>query len=114
MQVKLKRIAPLQAGKMLGVLYAAFSLLFVPFLMIFFALGSVATRSQTGPMPPGVGIFFGLGALGLVCVPVFYGLMGFVFGALGAGLYNLMARWLGGLDLAFETPPSVPPAPPPL
>jgi len=103
MQVKLRRIAPLQAGKMLGVFYAAFSLLFVPFMLFFVMLGSVAAKAQGQAALPGMGIFLGFGAIGLLFVPVIYGAMGFVFGALAALLYNLLAGWLGGLDLTFET-----------
>ncbi|HEY8995334.1 MAG TPA: hypothetical protein VIM71_11770 [Lacunisphaera sp.] len=112
MQVKLKRIAPLQAGKMLGVFYAAFSLLFVPFMIFFFAVGSMAAKAQGQAMPPGMGMLFGFGMIGLLFVPVIYGVLGFVFGALAALLYNLLARWIGGLDLTFETteePPKLAP-----
>lgn len=112
MQVKLKRIEPVQAGKMLGVFYAAFSLLFVPFMLLVFAVGSVAAKAQGQGAPPPTGLLFGFGALGLVFVPVIYGVIGFVFGALAALLYNLLARWLGGLDLTFETEAAPPPSPP--
>jgi hypothetical protein len=37
-----------------------------------------------------------------VILPVFYGVMGFVFGALGAFLYNLMAKWMGGIQLELQ------------
>lgn len=109
-QVKLKRIAPLQAGKMIGIFYAAFSLLFVPFVLVFFAMGSLAATTQTGVTAPGLGLLLGFGAMGLLFVPVIYGVMGFVFGALAAWLYNLLAAWIGGLELTFEVnaePPKV-------
>ena len=35
-------------------------------------------------------------ALGIIA-PVIYGAMGFVFGALGAWIYNLISNWLGGI-----------------
>jgi hypothetical protein len=34
--------------------------------------------------------------------PVFYGVIGFIFGALGAFLYNLMAKWLGGIEMQIQ------------
>ena len=33
---------------------------------------------------------------------VFYGVLGFIFGALGAFLYNLIARWLGGIEMQVQ------------
>ena len=45
MNLKLKRIAPLQAGKMLAAFYGLFALIFVPFMMIFVALGRFAAKA---------------------------------------------------------------------
>jgi hypothetical protein len=35
-------------------------------------------------------------------LPVFYGVFGFIFGALGAFLYNFMAKWLGGMEIQIQ------------
>src|SRR5205823_12833352 len=40
--------------------------------------------------------------------PIFYGVLGFVFGAIGAFLYNFMAKWLGGIEVQVQ--PAGPPA----
>jgi hypothetical protein len=34
--------------------------------------------------------------------PVFYGVFGFIFGALGAFPYSLMAKWLGGIEVQVQ------------
>ena len=34
-----------------------------------------------------------------ILAPVIYGAMGFVFGAIGAWIYNLVAKWLGGIEI---------------
>ena len=52
MQVKLKRIDPIQAGKMLAALYGILSLLFIPFMIFFMTVGSFAARQQGGPEEP--------------------------------------------------------------
>jgi hypothetical protein len=44
--------------------------------------------------------------LGIVA-PFLYGAMGFVFGALGAWIYNLTAKWLGGIEIQLEPIPIV-------
>lgn len=105
MNLKLKRINPLQAGKMLGALYGLISLVFVPFVLVMVAMGSFAAKSQgAGTALP---LFFGLGFL--VFLPVVYAIMGFLFGMLAAWVYNLLTRWLGGFELEFE--PIAPPLP---
>lgn len=35
-------------------------------------------------------------------MPVFYGVFGFIFGAISAALYNLIARWVGGIQVEVE------------
>jgi hypothetical protein len=35
----------------------------------------------------------------IVILPIFYGIIGGVFGALGAVIYNLAAGWVGGLEI---------------
>jgi hypothetical protein len=109
MEVKLKRIEPIQAGKMLAAFYGILSLLLVPFMVFFMAMGSFAARHHEGHAPA-MPLLFGMGIGFVVVVPVFYAVMGFVFGALGAFIYNLLAKWIGGFEFGFET--EEPPAPP--
>lgn len=110
MQLKLKRVEPLQAGKMLAALYGAMSLLIVPFMLMFMALGSFAARSQGEAGGPPLPMMFGLGVGFMVLLPVLYAVMGFVAGLIGAVIYNLLARWVGGFEFEFESPapPTVP------
>jgi hypothetical protein len=44
------------------------------------------------------GLMIGLG----IFIPVIYGVMGFFFGVIGAALYNLIARWIGGFEVEIE------------
>ncbi|MGH8100239.1 MAG: hypothetical protein ACREIW_03005 [Chthoniobacterales bacterium] len=103
MKRTIKRIAPLQLGKMMGVLYACMGLIFLPF----FALGAIAsafvpqTQAQGAVAAPAVlvsGIMFVIGLF----MPVIYGVMGFVFGIIGAAIYNLVAHWIGGIEVEVE------------
>lgn len=102
---RLKRIEPVQAGKVLGILYALFSLLFFPFFALFFALAAVipaaAGAPQTQDMPP-VAVLGGMGLFFMLLAPIIYGVMGFVVGAVGALLYNLVAKWVGGIVVEIE------------
>ena len=48
---------------------------------------------------------FGMGAI--VIMPIFYGCMGFIGGAIAAVIYNSLAGMMGGLELRLETKPTV-------
>ena len=92
---RIKRIAPLQLGKMLAVLYGIMGLLFIPFFLI---MSAVATQ-----MPPEQRVgMMAFGAGFALFMPVIYAALGFVFGALGALIYNLVAKWIGGIEVEVE------------
>lgn len=108
MNLKLKRIAPLQAGKMLAAFYGLLSLLLIPFMFVAMTFASLASR-HAGGSAPAFPLMFGMGIGFMVFLPVLYAVMGFVFGAISAFVYNLLAGWIGGLELVFEqtAPPQV-------
>jgi len=98
----LKRIAPLQFGKIMGVLYALMGLIILPFFAIF-ALVGVFTQSASENAGAAGAVAIGGGMLLMaVLIPVMYGVFGFVFGALSAALYNVIARWIGGIEVEVE------------
>ena len=47
-----------------------------------------------------------LGGVGLLAIailaPIFYAAMGFVMGAITALVYNLAAKWMGGIEIQLE------------
>jgi len=99
MNRKLKRIDPLQLGIVAGVFYALFSLIIVPIFILIAVVAAFAPQhGQSGAMQAGLGV--GMAAVFAVLAPIMYGAMGFIFGALGGLIYNLVARWTGGI--AFE------------
>ncbi len=64
--------------------------------------GGIATSSSGAGSPSplqlagvGVGVMVAL----IIFMPIAYGAMGFIFGALGAVVYNLVAKWTGGLEI---------------
>jgi hypothetical protein len=109
MNLKLKKVAPLQAGKMLAALYGLMSLIFVPFIMAFMALGSFAARQNGGAGAPALPLMFGMGIGAVIFLPVMYAVFGFIAGALGALIYNLLARFIGGFHFEFESTDEAPP-----
>jgi uncharacterized protein YqgC (DUF456 family) len=94
-------VAPLQLGIVAGIFYALFSLIIVPFFLLVAVVSAFMPHNQqSGALQAGMGI--GLGLLFAVLAPVLYGAMGFIFGALGALLYNLIAGWTGGIEFEVE------------
>ena len=91
----LKRIDPMSAFKMGGVLYALMGLLIGAIISLVAAVGSAA-RAELGPL----GFLFG--GLAIIVMPICYGLFGAIFSAIAALLYNLVARFAGGLAVVVE------------
>jgi hypothetical protein len=92
---RIKSFAPLQLGKMLAILYGIMGLLFIPFFMMI-----TATASKLPPQQRVGMLAFGAGFS--LIMPFIYAAMGFVFGALGAVIYNLVAKWIGGIEVEVE------------
>ena len=46
----------------------------------------------------------GFGVAFLIIIPILYGVIGFIFGALGALVYNFVAGKFGGLEIELSEP----------
>jgi len=90
----LKRVAPLSVGKILGLLYAVLGLIFMPFVLLT-TLFAPAVHSSRAPMA-----MFGIGFA--IAAPIIYGLIGFVGGTVSAAIYNVAAKWMGGIAVEVE------------
>lgn len=95
----LARIGVLSAAKMLGVMYALFGLIFGAFFSLLSVLGAAVNNGGHGgsgiPFP-----FVGIGAI--IILPIMYGLMGFIGGAIAAAIYNVVAGFAGGIEMDFQ------------
>ena len=88
-----KRIGPGSAFKVGLVVYAILGFIFgILFALIGMLAGSLASSHS---LFPGTG----LGFFSIILFPICYGIIGGVFGALGAVIYNLAAGWVGGLEV---------------
>jgi len=100
---RLKRIGVLKMGifyaigSVIGVLIMF--LIYLPFILI----GGVSMLGEIGGIAPeegvGVVVIVLIGAIGL---PIMYGVIGFVAGIITAVIYNLIAKFSGGLEFDFE------------
>ncbi|HEV8094373.1 MAG TPA: hypothetical protein VGP71_01520 [Burkholderiales bacterium] len=87
MKIQVSRLSPHQNGKVFGILMAIATLVFaVPMFLIF--LG----------MPPGVDA---PPAWLVLLFPLVYLVMGYIMVAIGCWFYNLMFKYIGGIE--YET-----------
>ena len=89
----IRRVGPLSVAKVAGALYALLGLIFGAFISLFSIVGGAFMPRNAG--------FGGLifGAAAIVVLPIFYGLLGFIMSLISAALYNLIAGWVGGIEI---------------
>lgn len=94
----IRRVGPLSLAKISGVLYALMGLLLGGiFSLVSVVGGAFAPQGSDAGM---AGMLFGAAAI--VVLPIFYGLLGFIMSLIGAALYNLIAGWVGGIELEVQ------------
>jgi len=98
--VKIKKVGILSFAKINALVMAAMGLIVaVIYLLIFLPFLMLASGAAKGVISIGLGVAIPIALIG---IPVFYGIIGFIFGALGAWLYNIIAGWIGGLEMNLE------------
>lgn len=94
---KIISVSVVQAGLVVGGLYALISLIFSVFLVIF---GLIAMVSGVGSNDAAAALGGGAGIMVVaVLLPFIYGAFGFVGGVIVAAVYNLIAKFTGGLEV---------------
>ncbi len=86
MERELKRLGVVQTGKILGILYAFIGVIMIPIMLI---VALVSPRGIAAAVP-------------MIVMIILYPVMGFVGGIIMAALYNLVAKWVGGLRFTVE------------
>jgi len=93
-------------GLIVGVLYG------LAFMLFGMTAASFAARSDSQALNGVSAVVIGL--LIMIGVPIFYGVMGFIGGAIGGLIYNVASGIVGGIKLELEgvqqyMPPAAPP-----
>lgn len=92
-------------GLLIGVIYG------FAFMIFGAAISSLAPQGDSQAMG-GVGAIV-IGLVIMIAVPILYGLLGFIGGAIGALVYNLAAGVVGGVKFELEgVAPAYAPPPP--
>jgi hypothetical protein len=98
----IRRVGVWSVARLYGGISASMGLLFGLCFALVAALGGLAggLRQSGGLTAGGLGAMFGMGAI--IILPIVYGVLGLIGGAIGAALYNLFAGMFGGIELETE------------
>ncbi len=109
-KMQIKRVGVLSYAKISGVVMTGIALVVaIPLGLIMMIVGAAAL-SESGAA---AGIGIGMGLAYMLILPVMYGVIGFIFGAVGALIYNVAAGFVGGIELELENTEAGYAAPPP-
>ena len=104
-QMTIKRFGVMSVAKVYGLLMFIFGLIFGVIYGLFLILfGAAMTAASSEGIPAAVSgvstVVIGLGVM--IGLPVFYGILGFVMGAIAALVYNILAGMVGGIKFELE------------
>ena len=94
----LRSVGGLSAGKLMGLLYAVLGLIFGEFFSLISLAAGAANMPQGGPGLPMAGMVIAA----VIVMPIIYGIFGFIGGIISAAMYNLIAGFVGGIEMEFE------------
>src|SRR5690242_16349784 len=102
-KMQIRRMGVFSVAKMYAVICATIGLIigviYGVIIIIFGAAILAGGGSNTGAA--GAGSIIG-GIIAMIAIPVFYGVFGFIFGAIGALVYNIASGFVGGVELELE------------
>jgi hypothetical protein len=88
---------PVKLGITLAVIYGIMSLIFIiPFFLIMSVVGAAGAKNGGQALP-----FVFTGAF-MIFLPIIYAVLGFIGGIIAAFIYNLVAKWTGGVEFTTE------------
>jgi len=110
MKKRLSLISPLQLGVVLAVFYGLLSLIIIVPMGALSAVFWTSHHAVSGPAfhainssPALIGGVFG--GITMILMPILYAAMGFIFGVIGGVVYNLVAKWTGGIEFTVTAAP---------
>ncbi len=94
MKTRITRLSPHQNGKVFAVISAVSSLIFVIPMLLIMLFAAPATDQQGNPVDIPVFMF--------ILMPVFYLVFGYLSVAIGCLIYNLLVRFVGGIEFELS------------
>jgi hypothetical protein len=92
----IRRVGVWSVSRMYGAVSAVGGLI-AGLMLAGVALFSAGSAAPNQDMPAFLGPIFGIGAV--IILPIFYGVLGLLAGAVGGALYNLFAGMVGGIEI---------------
>ena len=114
-EMTIRRFGVISVAKMYGLLMFLFGLIFgVIYGLILIVFGAAISTLGRDAAAGGVSTVV-MGVAMMIALPLIYGVMGFVMGAIGALIYNAVAGIIGGIKFELEGVQQeyAPPPPPP-
>jgi len=99
----IRRVGVLSIAKISAIIAAVVGLLLG--ILIFLgslAGGGAAAESMAGTNEPGMAWLSGLGIFAIIVLPILYGIVGFIGGAIQGFVYNIAAKFVGGISIETE------------
>jgi hypothetical protein len=99
----IKRVAPLSAAKIAGLIYTLLGLPFALLVWIVSLVGLNYSGMSNSPfLPFSPAYVVEGGAIAVIILPLVYGLFCFVMTLIGAWLYNMAAGFMGGVSVELQ------------
>jgi len=101
-EMTIRRFGVLSVAKMYGLLMFLFGLIFgVIYGLILIVFGAAISAMSRDAAAGGIStVAMGVGVM--IGLPLFYGVLGFIMGAIGALIYNAVAGIIGGVKFELE------------
>jgi len=99
MKRRLANVSPLKLGITLAVIYGIVSIVFLVPLFLVLSLVGAANGTKGGVVP------FIFSGVFVIFLPIIYAVLGFIGGVIAAFVYNLVAKWTGGIEFTTEEAP---------
>ena len=84
---RVRRFGILQTAKVVAALYTLLGVILIPIVLV---MAMFSPKEQA----------YGAGLA--IALPILYGVMGFIFTALGCAIYNFVAGFIGGIEVELE------------
>ena len=97
--MRITHIGPISVAKIAFVLYGVIGLIFGAIVAVFSLVGA-GLGVAAGEESPLLGAVFGVGAV--ILLPLFYGGLGALMALFTAWLYNVVAGFVGGVEVRTE------------
>ena len=102
-KVQVKRVGVFSYAKITAVTMAAFGVIIgVIYGLIFMVVGGAMMAGGGRDAGTAGASSLVVGLIMMVAIPVFYGVIGFIAGALGGVIYNVASGFVGGIELEIE------------